>query len=61
MLMQFVEFVEFLGRLADTIYVDEFPLHKKAEMLLDKLLPKYKLRRVPINSDAVMEDSEDSD
>ena len=60
--LKMVEFIEFLGRVAHTKYVNEadnLDLAEKIERILDQILPLYKLKRVPVEEDAVDDVSSD--
>lgn len=59
--MKYVEFLEFLGRCAYSKYkdLDEEPMERKLEMLMDELLPTFGLVRKEVENEE--EENSESD
>ena len=59
--LKFVEFLEFLGRVAHTRYIDETdcPLNEKLERILDSIFKVYGYKRQPVAEIEVVEFSSD--
>lgn len=59
--LQFVEFLDFVGRLSDVVYNDDVPLSSKLDQVLDKLFEPNGIKKKPVNVESSDIDSDFSD